>query len=81
MVGVMCYTHSIKNNHLFFGDTKKKWNGTCGMEHKTVKLPKELLNEIEKLIESHPELGYVSTSEFIKECVRKLIREEFSVKK
>jgi metal-responsive CopG/Arc/MetJ family transcriptional regulator len=49
------------------------------MEHKTIKLPEDLLDNIEEIIKKNPELGYVSTPEFIKEAVRihiKKIKEE-----
>lgn len=47
------------------------------VEHKTVKIPKELITSIEEIIAKNPQLGYVSSSEFIKECVRMRIREDF----
>jgi Arc/MetJ-type ribon-helix-helix transcriptional regulator len=40
------------------------------MEHKTIKIPKELLERIEQLRNENPELGYVSSTEFIKEAIR-----------
>ncbi len=36
----------------------------------TIKVPDELLKEIEKLIKDHPELGYRNRSEFIIEAIR-----------
>lgn len=51
------------------------------MEHQTIKLPKVLVDEIEKIMKEHPHLGYVSSAEFIKECVRKVIKEDFTKKR
>jgi metal-responsive CopG/Arc/MetJ family transcriptional regulator len=39
------------------------------MEHRTIKIPEELLEKIEKTINKN-KLGYTSTSEFIKEAIR-----------
>ena len=36
---------------------------------KTIQLPQELLNRVDKLVE-RPELGYTSRSELVKEAVR-----------
>jgi len=36
---------------------------------KTIQLPEELLNRVDKLVE-RPELGYTSRSELVKEAVR-----------
>lgn len=38
--------------------------------YKTVKLPEEMVDAIEQLLKEHPEYGYVSVAEFIKDSVR-----------
>jgi len=45
-----------------------------GRGWKTVQLPEELLNHVDKIVEIR-ELGYTSRSEFIKEAVRLRIEE------
>jgi len=46
------------------------------VSHKTIKLPTEMLNEVEKFIQENPRLGYTSTAEYIKENIRKALKEE-----
>ncbi len=43
--------------------------------YKNINLPIELVKEIDKYIENHPEKGYSSRAEFAKEAIRKLLRE------
>jgi len=43
--------------------------------YRTLKIPKELMEEIEKFIKEYPELGYKSNAEFVKEALRKRILE------
>ena len=38
--------------------------------YKSVSLPEDMLDSIEKLIKNNKELGYSSVSEFVKEAVR-----------
>jgi len=40
---------------------------------KTTALPSELVVIIEKLLKDHPELGYKSVAEFVKDSVRRRI--------
>lgn len=42
---------------------------------KVTKIPKDLLANIEQLVNKYPELGYTSTVEFIKEAIRVHLRE------
>ena len=45
--------------------------------YRTLTLPIEMVEEIKKLIEEHPELGYSSVAEFVKDAIRsKLIEIE-----
>ena len=45
--------------------------------YKGITLPQEMVEEIKKLIEEHPELGYSSVAEFVKDAIRsKLIEIE-----
>lgn len=46
------------------------------VEHKTIKLPIELLNEVEKFIQDNPRLGYTSSAEYVKEKIRNALKEE-----
>ena len=39
-------------------------------DYRSVKVPNELVKEIEKLILDHPELGYRTHSEFVIEATR-----------
>ena len=39
-------------------------------KYKGVSLPKEMVEEIEKIIRDNPELGYTSIADFVKEAVR-----------
>jgi len=41
---------------------------------KTIQLPEDLLKVVDEIV-SHPELGYTSRSEFVKEAVRLRIEE------
>lgn len=40
------------------------------MSYSNLSLPKEMAENIEKLITEHPELGFTSTAEFIKNAIR-----------
>jgi 6-phosphogluconate dehydrogenase len=40
---------------------------------KTTALPSELVEIIEKILKEHPELGYKSVAEFVKDAVRRRI--------
>jgi len=43
--------------------------------YKGVSLPKEMVEEIERIIKDNPELGYTSIADFVKDAVRdKLIK-------
>ena len=44
-------------------------------EYRTIALPKEIVEVISKLIEEHPELGYRSVPEFVKECIRRRLED------
>ena len=50
-------------------------------KQKTIKLPRVLLDQLDEYIINNPQLGYLSSAEFIRECIRKKMREEFSNKK
>ena len=39
-------------------------------QYRTVKLPSKMVQSIELLIKDHPELGYSSTADFVKDAVR-----------
>ena len=39
-------------------------------QYRTVKLPSKMLEEIELLIRDHPEWGYSSIADFVKDAVR-----------
>lgn len=39
-------------------------------EYKKVGIPKEMINEVKRIIESDKRLGFVSVQEFVKEAVR-----------
>lgn len=39
-------------------------------EYKGVSLPKEMIDEISRIIREHPELGYSSIADFVKDAVR-----------
>ena len=51
------------------------------MEHIGVKIPKELVDQIDQIIQKYPEFGYTSRAEFIKECIRTKIKDEFIKKR
>lgn len=51
------------------------------MQQKTIKIPKEMLDEIEKHIEKNPALGYTSTADFIRGLIRKAMEEEEKTKR
>jgi Arc/MetJ-type ribon-helix-helix transcriptional regulator len=38
--------------------------------YKTVKLPEEMVDAIEQLLKEHPEYGFFSVAEFMKDSVR-----------
>lgn len=42
-------------------------------EYVNLKLPKDLVEMVEKFIEEHPEWGYTSVPEFVKEAIRDYI--------
>lgn len=42
-------------------------------KYKGISIPKEMFDEIEKVIKEHPELGYSSITDFIKEAIREKI--------
>jgi len=44
--------------------------GKLTKQFRTVKLPSKMVDAIELLIEAHPELGYSSTADFVKDGVR-----------
>lgn len=48
--------------------------------YKTVTLPEPLLKEIEDFINKHPELGYGSITDFIKDAARDHMRDFYLVK-
>lgn len=41
-----------------------------GRQYRTVKLPSKMLEAIETLIEKHPECGYSSIADFVKDSIR-----------
>ena len=43
--------------------------------YRTVKLPEELVNEIERLMKKHRRLGYRTIAEFVVDAVRRRIEE------
>jgi len=51
------------------------------LKQKTIKLPRVLLDQIDQYLADNPQLGYLSSSEFIRECIRKKMRDECPVKK
>jgi Arc/MetJ-type ribon-helix-helix transcriptional regulator len=38
--------------------------------HRTIKLPEKMVDAIEQLIEQHPECGYTSIADFVKDSIR-----------
>jgi|GEM_PF-1003144 metal-responsive CopG/Arc/MetJ family transcriptional regulator len=44
-------------------------------KYKGISIPKEMFEEVEKVIKEHPELGYSSITDFIKDAVRDKITE------
>jgi metal-responsive CopG/Arc/MetJ family transcriptional regulator len=42
-------------------------------KYKGVSLPKDMVEEVERIVKEHPELGYTSVADFIKEAVREKI--------
>ena len=44
-------------------------------KYRSISLPSELIDKIEQIICEHPELGYSSVSEFVKEALRTKISE------
>ena len=38
--------------------------------YRSISLPEDLINLVEKVIEEHPEYGYKSLSEFIKDAIK-----------
>jgi metal-responsive CopG/Arc/MetJ family transcriptional regulator len=43
------------------------------IEYEKVSIPKEMINEIKRVIETDKKLGFVSLQEFVKEAVRRNI--------
>ncbi len=50
-----------------------KFEGKTTDGYEKVGLPKELVNEIKRIIETDKRLGFVSIQEFVKEAVRRSI--------
>lgn len=48
---------------------------TMSDNYRTIRIPIELVEEVEKFIKAHPELGYKSNAEFVKEALRRRILE------
>jgi len=51
------------------------------LKQKTIKLPRVLLDQIDQYLADNPQLGYLSSSEFIRECIRRKMRDECPLKK
>jgi Arc/MetJ-type ribon-helix-helix transcriptional regulator len=49
--------------------------------YKTLSIPEEMYTMIESLIEEHPELGYKTVTEFVKEAIRSKIHEIERIKR
>ena len=49
-------------------------------DYVTLKIPQELITAIDEIIKKHPELGYRSRAEFVKEAIRNHIRQHFKEK-
>jgi len=49
--------------------------GSKKIEYEKVSLPKQMISEVHRIIESDERLGYVSIQEFVKEAVRRGIIE------
>lgn len=47
--------------------------GKTKTEYEKIGIPKEMVNEIKRIIENDKRLGFVSIQEFVKEAVRKNI--------
>lgn len=43
--------------------------------YKQIALPIELIDDIKKFVDAHPNLGYMSTPEFIREAIRFYLRD------
>jgi metal-responsive CopG/Arc/MetJ family transcriptional regulator len=41
--------------------------------YKGVSLPKDMIEEVERIVKEYPELGYTSVADFVKEAVREKI--------
>jgi len=50
-------------------------------KYKSVTLPEPMLKSIEEFINEHPELGYGSITDFIKDSIREQIKEHGKEKK
>lgn len=46
-------------------------------KQKTIKLPRYLMDKLDRYIEEHPELGYLSGTEYIRECLRLKMKSDF----
>ncbi len=44
-------------------------------DYSGISLPKDMMDFIDEFIKSHPELGYSSTAEFVKEAIRYYLKE------
>ena len=44
-------------------------------KYTTVSISEEMAQEIEKFMREHPELGYTSVGEFVREAIRQRIKE------
>jgi len=55
--------------------------GMIELEHETIKLPKNLLKEIDDFVKQNPNLGYTGKTEFIKEAARLHLHEYSSENK
>ena len=38
--------------------------------YKTIKLPRAMLEKLDQYVKDHPELGYSSSSDLIRQCIR-----------
>jgi len=50
-----------------------KKRGDRKLDTISIRLPKDLVNEIESILDEFPELGYVSVPEFVREAIRDYI--------
>ena len=45
------------------------------VEYTNVAIPKQLADYIDKILDKHPELGYKSRAEFVKDAIRQKLKE------